>query len=60
MSINPDNISTTDIDAYENLMQGSIAAATSNASVQRGKALEGGFVKHTWNNTNQDQANNNF
>ena len=50
MHINSDKVTIADIDSYEDLMKGSIAAASSNASAQRGQVSQNGFVKHAWKN----------
>ena len=53
MKIDPDKVTIADIDSYEDLMKGSIAAASSNASAQRGQVSKNGFVKHAWHNDDQ-------
>lgn len=48
MSIDPDQVTAGDIDIYENLMKGSVAVASSNATTQQGRVDQDLFVKHTW------------
>ena len=51
MKIDPKKVTIANIDAYENLMQGAIAPASSNAnfkSGQIGEACQSLFAKHTW------------
>lgn len=51
LQITPKKVTIADIDAYENLMQGAIAPASSNASFKNGAVGEPNqnlFSKHTW------------
>jgi hypothetical protein len=53
MKIDPKDVTSQDLDQYENLMQGSLANGSSNANYQKGVVgdlTKGVRSTHTWRN----------